>query len=101
MSTMFKNDRFCFGTDSNAVEPEKKQRDVQKPASRWRNRYWSPCAGRLELGLGVHPAGEYDSPLIHPSRDVAETNAEASMRRCYARERGFKYLGAFPIDDAQ
>jgi hypothetical protein len=85
------------------LEPEEKtfsrskQNSGKKPASRWRNKYWSPV--QCVFIERTEEAGEHFGKGSHPSRDVAETVAAEWLAQVGVRIYPYvKYLGAFPID---
>jgi hypothetical protein len=87
------------------LEPEEKtisrsdikQSSGKKPASRWRNKYWSPVTQFWSNAAPDGP-GEFWGFSIHPSKDVAEANGTQAADRYIEDNRAIKYLGAFPID---
>lgn len=81
------------------LSPNQSVEKVEKPAKAWRNKWQFfertfCCEERRLLPPGIHW-----SLGIYPSKDIAETVAEAAI--VFNKRNGvhFAYFGAFPVSD--
>lgn len=78
---------------------------AEKPASRWRNKWRTLEYVTCDCGSASYAGDEYFEgeccdPVVHPSKDVAETYARKEQAEDVA-EWGYQfdvYLGAHPVE---
>lgn len=106
ISPYFRNIASPRFMSQKVLDPELRQKEerMEKPAPRWRNKYWSGIPMQFPLRT-VH--GEWWGRDIWPSEDICRTKAEEfiAMMEQWLLHCGieptsdiFDWLGAFPVE---
>jgi hypothetical protein len=82
--------------------PELVSEPVKEPAKRWFNWWRHLCRYRTPEGL-EYPVGDHPGHLIFPSKDIAESHAQATYERFRKRGDGLHlrhvFIGAYPVGE--